>query len=149
MKPLIKDTLKEDKLPTEDTPNVHTLYKITSERGQPLYKGQNAKSQWCPLFGGFHIKIRMIFAVYSMHDPADADFSSPSNKHWVCEVRCWKACQHSPMSRTNTAQMPLRSDTAPSVIISSQLKGGGSAHCKLQGLQAGRVWQHYWRMSVV
>ena len=32
--------------------SIHTLYKITSERGQPLYKGQTGVSQWCPLFGG-------------------------------------------------------------------------------------------------
>ena len=32
--------------------SIHTLYKITSERGQPLYKGQTGGSQWCPLFGG-------------------------------------------------------------------------------------------------
>ena len=31
---------------------MHTLYKITSKRGQPLYKGQMGGSQWCPLFGG-------------------------------------------------------------------------------------------------
>ncbi len=29
-----------------------SIYKITSERGQPLYKGQNAGSGTCPLFGG-------------------------------------------------------------------------------------------------
>ena len=28
--------------------SIHTLYKITSERGRLLYKGQ-----WVPLFGGF------------------------------------------------------------------------------------------------
>ena len=32
--------------------SIHTLYEITSERGQPLYKGQTSGSQWCPLFGG-------------------------------------------------------------------------------------------------
>ena len=32
--------------------SIHNLYKITSERGQPLYKGQTGGSQWCPLFGG-------------------------------------------------------------------------------------------------
>ena len=41
VKPPIKDTLKEDKSSnkgqTEST--LHTLYKIISERGQPLYKG--------------------------------------------------------------------------------------------------------------
>ena len=34
---------------------MHTLYEITSKRGQPLYKGQNAGSQLCPLlFWRFH-----------------------------------------------------------------------------------------------
>ncbi len=32
--------------------SIHTLYKITSKRGQPLYKGQNPGSRMCPLFGG-------------------------------------------------------------------------------------------------
>ncbi len=43
VKPPIKDTLKEDNLPTKDNlkfPSIHTPYKITSERGQPPYKGQ-------------------------------------------------------------------------------------------------------------
>ncbi len=56
VKPPIKDTPKEDKPPnkgqTKSTLDIYTLYKITSERGQPLYKGQNAGSQVCPLFGG-------------------------------------------------------------------------------------------------
>ena len=45
LKPLIKDTPKEDKPPNKGQ---HTLYKITSERGQPLYKGQNGLSRKCP-----------------------------------------------------------------------------------------------------
>ena len=32
--------------------SIHTLYRITSGRGQPLYKGQTGGSQWCPLFRG-------------------------------------------------------------------------------------------------
>ena len=31
---------------------IQTLYKITSKRGQPLYKGQNAGSQSVSTFGG-------------------------------------------------------------------------------------------------
>ncbi len=31
---------------------MHTPYKITSKRGQALYKGQRARSQTCPLFRG-------------------------------------------------------------------------------------------------
>ena len=38
--------------------SIHTLYKITSERGQLLYmyKGQNAECQLCPLFKGFTVR---------------------------------------------------------------------------------------------
>ncbi len=47
--PPIKDTLKEDKPPnkgqTKSTDVVYNLCKITSERGQPLYKGQWAGSR--------------------------------------------------------------------------------------------------------
>ncbi len=46
VKPPIKDALKEDK------PLNKGQTKITSERGQPLYKGQNPGSQMCPFFGG-------------------------------------------------------------------------------------------------
>ena len=45
VKPLIKDTPKEDKPLNKGQTKctiVYKLYKITSERGQPLYKGQNA-----------------------------------------------------------------------------------------------------------
>ena len=52
VKPPIKDTPKEDKPPNKgqaESASVYTLYrKITSERGQPLYKGQNGWSQKCP-----------------------------------------------------------------------------------------------------
>ncbi len=54
-----KDTLKVDKPQNkgqtlvlytnplkEDKPK-YTLYKITSKRGQPLYKGQNSSSEEC------------------------------------------------------------------------------------------------------
>ncbi len=51
VKPLIKDTPKEDKPPNKGQMKI-VLYKITSKRGQPLCKGQNAGSQMCPLFGG-------------------------------------------------------------------------------------------------
>ncbi len=59
MKPPIKDTPKEDNLPTEDSRKVpfythHTLWKITSERGHK-FKGQKAGSRACPLFGGFTV----------------------------------------------------------------------------------------------
>ncbi len=57
VKPPIKDTpkLKKDNLPAKDNLKVHTPYKITSERGQPLCKGQKAGSRACPLFGGFTV----------------------------------------------------------------------------------------------
>ena len=49
VKPPIKDTPKEDKTPNKgqaESTHVYTLYgKITSEREQPLYKGQNGWSQ--------------------------------------------------------------------------------------------------------
>ncbi len=49
----IKDTPKPpNKGQTKSTLVLYTLHKITSERGQPLYKGQNAGSQACPLFRG-------------------------------------------------------------------------------------------------
>ncbi len=42
-------------LPTKDKLKVlYTLFKITSERGQPLYKGQNAESQMCSIIRKFH-----------------------------------------------------------------------------------------------
>ncbi len=53
-------------LPTKDKPStlVYTLYKITSERGQPLYKGQNAGS---PLFGGFTVQFsQVLLCVYQV-----------------------------------------------------------------------------------
>ncbi len=43
------------------TLSTHTSYKITSERGQPLYKGQNAGSRACLLFRGFTIKLIRIW----------------------------------------------------------------------------------------
>ena len=45
----IKDTLKEDNLFTKDNLLVCMICKRTSQRGQPLYKGQKAESQVCPL----------------------------------------------------------------------------------------------------
>ena len=49
--------MKEEELPNKEESIVvplcyTTLYKITSKRGLPLYKGQKAGSQVCPLFGG-------------------------------------------------------------------------------------------------
>ncbi len=59
VKPPIKDTPREEKPPNKGQnqkyPSIYTPYKITSERGQPLHKGQNAGSQVCPLFGGFTV----------------------------------------------------------------------------------------------
>ena len=51
VKPPIRNTPKEDKPSTSQQRThpmycIHTLYKITSRRGQPLYKGQNA---WVPI----------------------------------------------------------------------------------------------------
>ena len=42
------DPPKKDNLHTNDNPSIHTPYKMSSERGQPLYKGQKAGSQACP-----------------------------------------------------------------------------------------------------
>ena len=53
VKPLVKDTLKEDNISTKDDLKVpfyaHSIYEITSERGQPLYKGQSKSSLLCTL----------------------------------------------------------------------------------------------------
>ena len=49
VKPLIKDTPKEDKPPNKGKVESTLAYtKITSERGQPLYKEQNGWSRRCP-----------------------------------------------------------------------------------------------------
>ena len=49
----IKDTLNKGHLSNEDTvcsPQPHrAVYKSTSELGTPLYTGDPAGSQWCPL----------------------------------------------------------------------------------------------------
>ena len=50
----IKDTVNKGHLSNEDTvcnPNhiYRAVYKSTSELGTPLYTGQPAGSQWCPL----------------------------------------------------------------------------------------------------
>ncbi len=47
--------LKEGTLPTKDNLKVHTPYKITSERGQPLYKGHK---------GGRVLSMSIIQSVY-------------------------------------------------------------------------------------
>ncbi len=47
---------------------LYTLHKITSERGQPLYKGENAGSQVCPLFGGSTVHTSTGFTVPPIRD---------------------------------------------------------------------------------
>ena len=48
VEPVINDTLKEDKpLNKGQYLCIYILYKITFKRGQPLFKGQNARSQVC------------------------------------------------------------------------------------------------------
>ena len=72
--PSIKDTPKEDRT------NLSIVYKITSKRGQSLYKGQKAGSQVCPLFGGpTVITSRGPFGKYKSHD-LSCDTTGPSNE---------------------------------------------------------------------
>ncbi len=49
------DTPREDKPPNKGQTKSTLVYTLHTERGQPLYKGQNAGSQVCPLFGGFTV----------------------------------------------------------------------------------------------
>ena len=72
--PSIKDALKEDK------PLDKRQSKITSKRGQPLYKGQKAGSQVCPLLrGSTVITSRGPFEMYKSHD-LSCDTTGPSNE---------------------------------------------------------------------
>ena len=63
VKPPIKDIPKEDKPPNKgqaESTRVYTLYiEITSERGQPLYKGQNGWSQGCSSLRGSTVVVEI------------------------------------------------------------------------------------------
>ena len=75
--PSIKDALKEDK-PLDKRQSI--VYKITSKGGQPLYKGQKAGSQVCPLSrGSTVITSRRPFEMYKSHD-LSCDTTGPSNE---------------------------------------------------------------------
>ena len=44
----------------------HSIQNDLRKRGQPLYKGQNAGSRACPLFGGFTVYMHWIVVVYAL-----------------------------------------------------------------------------------
>ena len=75
--PSIKDAPKEDK-PLDKRQSI--VYRITSKRGQPLYKGQKAGSQVCPLLrGSTVITSRGPFEMYKSHD-LSCDTTGPSDE---------------------------------------------------------------------
>ena len=95
VKPPIKDTPKEDKPPSKGhtiCTLVYTLYKITSERGQPLYKGQmggpNVHYSEVPLYMQSEgseaivaIPVACLVAMYSHHVSWETIGSKQNRRH--------------------------------------------------------------------